>query len=77
MPGKLSIVSKGCSVSDLAVVCDVHIGHDPVIVTHPGNADILCRTEIKRTKLADSISIADFKSSRLTRVFFVLRHFTN
>ena len=51
---------------------DMHIGHDPVIVTQPGNPLILDSTAVYSHELADGIAVTDFQPGRLARVFLAL-----
>ena len=73
-PGELSVVGEGCTVSNLTIMRDVYVGHDPVVVTQPRNSRIQCRTEIERAKLAYGVAVADFQARWLTRIFLVLRY---
>ena len=76
MTRQLGVIGKNCTVADLAIMCDMHIGHDPVIVAHARNARVLRRPQIESTELADGIAIADDQAGRLARIFLVLGHFT-
>src|SRR5437868_12562347 len=59
-------------VADLAIVRDMHVGHDPIVVADRCHATILRRTRIDRAELANSVSVPDFEPRRLAGVFFVL-----
>src|SRR5690606_14575783 len=59
---------------NLAIMGNVYIGHDPVVVAYPGYADVLRRAGVDGDVFADHIAVADFQPGRLTLVFFILRH---
>src|SRR5690606_25812986 len=59
--------------ADLTIVRDMHICHDPVVITQARNPDVLRRTRVNGYELANGIAIADFKRCLLAGVFFVLR----
>src|SRR5690606_36918679 len=60
--------------ADLAIVSNVGVGHDPVVIAHTGHAHILHRTGIDGDVFTNHIAIADFQASRFTSVLLVLRH---
>ena len=62
-------------VADHAVMGEVTVGHNPVIVADTGFADTGDRTEVERRKFADGVAVADNQLGRLVAVFFVLRDF--
>ena len=72
MAGQLGVVGKYGVIADLAVVRQVHIGHDPVVVTDTGDAYITWRPDIEGAKLADGVALADDQLTRLALIFFVL-----
>src|SRR5205085_7673 len=76
MACQLGQIRKSGVVPDHAVVCNVHIGHDPVPVADAGDTAILDRTPIDGAVLADGIAIADLEPGRLAAVFFVLWYAT-
>ena len=62
-------------VADHAVMGEVAVGHNPVVVADTGFADTGDRTEVERRKFADGVAVADNQLGRLVAVFFVLRNF--
>ena len=62
-------------VADHAVMGEVAVGHNPVVVADTGFADAGNRTEVERRKFADGVAVADNQLGRLVAVFFVLRNF--
>src|SRR5690606_23877275 len=46
MTGQLNAVGDDRVIGDLAIVRNVHIGHDPVVVAHAGYADVLRRAGV-------------------------------
>ena len=57
MAGNLRITCKNGVISNLAVMSNVHISHDPVIATNSGNANILSGTRMNSCELSHSIAI--------------------
>ena len=76
MTGQRGIVGEGYLVADLAIVRDMHVGHDPVVVANRGHAAILHRAQVKGAKLANGVAVADLQTGRFAGIFLVLRHFT-
>ena len=64
--------SKDGVITDLAVMRKMHIRHHPIVVTESRYPNVLHRTTVKGTKLANRISIAYLKTRRLARIFFIL-----
>jgi hypothetical protein len=72
MSCELGAVSKDGLITDLAVVRQVHVGHDPVIVAHSGHAGISRGANIEGTKLSNGVAVTNYQFARLTLVFFIL-----
>lgn len=73
MAGERSVIGEHRMRADDAIVGDMYIGHDPVAITHPGDAAALHRTPIQRAVLADRVSVADLQARFcFASVFFVL-----
>ena len=47
MPGQLRVVGKDRAVTNMAIMGDMHVGHDPVVAADARNAGILSRTEVE------------------------------
>ena len=75
VPPKLRIVGEDRPVAHLAIVRDMHVGHDPVVVADAGHARVLYGSGVERTVFADGVAVADGQFGRLAAVFFVLRLF--
>src|SRR5690606_12005172 len=71
---QLDAVGDNRVIADLAIVSNVGVGHDPVVIAHTGHAHILHRTGIDGDVFTNHIAIADFQASRFTSVLLVLRH---
>ena len=54
-------------------MCNVDIGHDPVVVPQPRHADVLRRAGIEGAELPDRIPVADLQARWLAGVLLVLR----
>src|SRR5690606_34233927 len=74
MPSQLHIVGNDGVRTDLAVMSDVHIGHDPVVVAQAGHSDILNRAGVHRHILPEHVAVTDFQPGGLAAILFVLRH---
>src|SRR5207253_5243946 len=59
--------------ADLAIMRDVRIGHDQVVIADLREAAALRRATIDRHELANLVVVADFKARALARVGNVLR----
>ena len=68
------VVGHGDLVAQGAVVRNVHVGHDPVVVADTGHAGILDGAQVEGAELTDGVAVADHQPGGFTRVFFVLRH---
>ena len=73
---RCAIRHDGFAAND-AVVRNVHIGHDPVVITDNRDAFVLGRAATNRDKFMDGISIANFETCRFTGVLLVLRIIAN
>ncbi len=73
MAGQRRVVGHDRVAADDAVVRDVHVGHDPVVVTHDRFTPVLGRAAAERAEFADRIAVADHEARRLAGVFLVLR----
>src|SRR5436190_15211904 len=71
--GELAGVGENGLVADLAVVREVHVGHDPVLVAQPRDAGIERRAAVDGHVLADGVVVADLHAGVLAGVFLVLR----
>ncbi len=73
MTCQLGVVGKNGVAADLAIVRQVHISHEQVVVADARDAATGDRARIEGTELADGIAIADDQLRGLTRVLLVLR----
>src|SRR6056300_501768 len=76
MTGKLRVVGKDGVAPDLAVVCQVHIGHDPIVITQSGDTQVTRGADIEGTKFSNGIARTDYQLTGLTLVFLILRNRT-
>src|SRR5450631_3929733 len=58
--------------TDLAVVGNMHVRHDPIVVTYARDTGILHRAGIEGAEFAYGVVIAYLKTRRLARIFLVL-----
>jgi hypothetical protein len=58
-------------------VCDVHIGHDPVVVADDGGAVTIQGAAIDRAIFAYGVTVADDELGRFALIFLVLRDIAN
>ena len=76
MASQLRVVRENRVVADLAVVREVHIGHDPVVIAQTRHAYVAGRTDIEGAKLAYGVALANHQLTGFAGVFFVLRNRT-
>src|SRR5688500_2270874 len=74
---QLRIIGENRIVPDLAVMCQVHVCHDPIIIAQTRYSNVLGGPDVECAEFANRISIADFQTCRLASVFFILRSSTN
>src|SRR5450759_1312539 len=58
--------------TNLAVVGNMHVGHDPIVVTYARDTGILHRAGIEGAEFANSVVITYLQTRRLTCIFLVL-----
>src|SRR5690606_20155410 len=61
-------------VANMAIVRNVHVGHDPVVIAQRGDAAILHGAGIEGSEFAHRIAVADHQARGLAGIFLVLRH---
>jgi hypothetical protein len=74
MSGQLGTVGKNGVVANLAIVCQMNIGHDPIVIAHLRHTLIARRANVEGAKLSNGVAIANDQLARLTGVFLVLGH---
>src|SRR5882762_1754317 len=70
--GKRRDIGKDRVVADPAIMRDMHIGHDPVVVADARNARVLHGAAAESAIFADGVAVADLERRRLPTVFLVL-----
>src|SRR5581483_11360397 len=75
MTGELAGVRKNYVVADFAIVSDMGVGHDPVVVPDLGYSLSLRGADVDRAVLANGVVIADLQTAGLTVVLLVLWDF--
>src|SRR5690606_12949007 len=68
MAGQLHAVGNDRVAGYLAIVRNVHVGHDPVVVAHAGYTHVLRRARIDGDVLAHHVAVADLESGGLALV---------
>src|SRR5579859_2671579 len=76
VPCERDLVCQDRVIADLRVMCNVDIGHDPVVRADTGYGDVLHGAGVERAEFADYVVIADFQAGGFARVFLVLGLFT-
>ena len=74
MSGQLCTVGENRVVADLAIMRQMDVSHDPVVVTQTGDSFVLNRSQVEGTEFANGVAIADFQFRLFPCIFFVLRH---
>ena len=72
MACELGTVGKNSVIANLAIMCQVHISHDPVVISELGDAGVARRANVEGAKLSDGVAIANDQLARLTCIFLVL-----
>jgi hypothetical protein len=72
-PASVAALAKMIVVADDAVVRDVHVGHDPVVVADAGDAAAVRGAAVEGDELADRVAVADDQFGRLAVELLVLR----
>ena len=70
--GQLRVVGKYRVVTHLAVMGQMDVGHDPVVIADPRHTQVTRRPDIESAKFSDGVLITNDQLTGLTRVFFVL-----
>uniref|UniRef100_A0A1I8ADR0 Ald_Xan_dh_C2 domain-containing protein n=1 Tax=Steinernema glaseri TaxID=37863 RepID=A0A1I8ADR0_9BILA len=71
MPGQRGVVDQDAVVADHAVVPDMGIGHDQVVITQGGFATVLHGATVNGHAFADHVVVADHQARRFTLVLEV------
>ena len=74
MASQLGVVGKNGVVTNLTVVSQMNIGHDPVVISYRGHALIAGRSNIESTKLSNDIAVPNDQFTGFARIFFILRN---
>ncbi len=59
VPRELGVVGENGVIADLAIVRQMHVGHNPVMVAQPRNTDILRVPRLKVQNSTDNIVVSD------------------
>jgi hypothetical protein len=76
MPRQRGIVGKDGVVPDHAVVRQMDIGHDPVVVAQYGLAKVTRGANVEGAELADGVAVTDVELAGLACILLVLRNGT-
>ena len=74
MTSKLCITRQNGVITHAAIMRQMNIAHDPVVITNAGDAFVLRRAQMKTTKLTNRIAITNHQTRRFPCIFFILRH---
>src|SRR5690606_9677667 len=72
MARELDAVGDDGMAADLAVMRNMHIGHDPVVVAQASHAHVLRRPPIDGDVIAYGVAVADLEPGGFVAVFLVL-----
>ena len=61
MTSQLRTVGKNRMASDLAIVSQMHIRHDPVVIPQTGDTFVLNGSQIECAEFPNGIAITDFQ----------------
>ena len=73
MTCQLRVIGKNGVVAHLAIVRQVHVSHQPVVVANPGHATVPGRANVEGTKFTHGIAVADHQFTGLASILLVLR----
>ena len=73
VPGQAGVVAHDDVIAEVAIVGDVHVGHDPVVIADARAAATFASPSIKSAILANDVPRADLKSGLFASELFVLR----
>ncbi len=73
MAGQGSVVGKNSVAAHHAVVRQMHISHNPVVIADAGFAQAGNGAGVEGGEFADGVAVADNQAGGLVAVFFVLR----
>src|SRR5690606_32807453 len=73
MPGQGRVVGEDAAVAHLAVVGDVHVGQQPVVVADAGDAATVAGAAVDGGEFADDVAVADHQFGVLALELLVLR----
>ena len=73
MTRQLRVVGKNRVAANLAIVGQMDIGHEQIVITHPGHTATVDGAGIESAKLSNGVAVADHQTGWLSSVFFVLR----
>ena len=76
MTRQLRTVGKNSVIAHLAIVRQMDLGHDPVVVAQLGDTCVARGSNVERAKLADGVALANDQLAGLAGIFFILRHCT-
>ena len=68
----LRVTRENRIVTNLAIMRNVHISHDPIVITNAGDALILRCTRMNSSELTNRIAITNNELGRLATVFHIL-----
>ena len=71
--GESRAIDENCVAADLAVVADVGVGHDQIVIAHAGDAAALHGAAADGAKFAKGVAVTDFERDALARIGEVLR----
>src|SRR3569623_1922038 len=74
MTGQRGVIGEDGVVADQAIVREVHVGLDPIVVADPGDAAALFSAGIEGAVFAEDGAVADVEQRGFAAVFLVLRH---
>src|SRR6266568_3501646 len=72
MTGKCRRICKDRVVANLAIMRDMHVGHDPVVAADARDARVLHGAAAESAILADGVAVADLERGRFAGVLLVL-----
>src|SRR5476651_1420198 len=77
VPAKRGVIGKNAAIADHAVMGDVSIHHQQIIIADTGDFSALSGAAVNGHTLANTVAMADFNPGRFTSILQVLIHFAD
>ena len=77
MPGQGGVIGQNAVITNHAVVGDVYVGHQEIVIADGGEPLILHGTTMDGTAFADNVVVTNHQTRGLAGVLFILTRFAD